>query len=306
MPIQVECPGCNSVLQVSEELTGKKGKCPKCEAVVAIPGVDATNSPSSQRLLRDASPREMVAELFRRNKSAVLAHFDTPAASRYKLTELLDAKIDCIDTEDMDVDQLRQVLGDLSKLSESKSKSAIDLNTENDQQLYELKGDQLGMSLADFQIKHARRVEGQSISLPWCSSASPGQNIADLLSEDWHTEAGIVHARLDLPLESDSPTIGGVETDLLLYQFVDDLLFRITAFFDTDSFHHIHQSVKNKYGPAHRETSEPRELIWSNPRSSIKLTRGTIRPKAASMLHFIHTELMQVADTRQPSRIDDI
>ena len=306
MPIQVTCPQCNALLQVNEKLAGQKGKCPKCSAVVTIPGTDHTQRPSAQRMLCDASPREMVAELFRRKKSAVLAYFDTPATNSYKLTELADLKIDCLGSEEMNVDQLRQVLDDLSTLSKPKAPGAISIDAADEEQLYELKGDQLGMSLADFQIKHSRRISGQPISLPWCSDSMPDHKIPELLVEDWHTKAGIVHGRLDLPLENNSPTIAGVKTDLLLYQFVDGQLFRITAFFDTDSFHIIRDSIIKKYGPPKSETSEPREFTWGNRRSSIKLTRGTIRPKAASLLHFMHDNLLEKANLRQPSREDDL
>lgn len=306
MTIQIACPKCNSVLQVNEKLAGKKGACPKCTAVLTIPVADCTRPPNSQRLLCDASPRDMVAELFRRKKSAVLAHFDTPASNFYKLSELTNTKVECLGTEEMDVEQLRQILSDLAKLSEPKNKGAISIDAVEDEQLYELKGDQLGTSLTDFQIKHSRRVPGQQISLPWCSDSLPNQKIAELLTEDWHTKAGIVHGRLDLPSEKNSPTIAGVKTNLLLYQFVDEQLFRITAFFDTDSFHIVHESIISKYGPPVSESSAPREFTWGNSRSTIKLARGTIRPKAASILHITHNELMQEANQRQPSRADDL
>jgi phage FluMu protein Com len=306
MPIQIVCPECNSVLQVNEKLAGKKGKCPKCTAVVAIPGTDCTHMPYTERLLRDASPREMVGELFRRRKSAVLALYDSPAASSYKLTELPNTKVDCLGTEDMDVGQLRQVLKDLAKLAGSDNSGGMGMETEDGDQLYELKGEQLGMSLADFKIKHARHVEGESISLPWCSDSTPGRVIEDLYTEIWHAKAGIVHGRIDLPCEANSPTIAGVDTERILYQFVEDQLFRITAFFDTEQFHVIRECIIKKYGPPREESSQPTEMIWRNRRSTIKLLRGTVRPKRASLLHFIHDELMQTAEQKKPKQEDDL
>lgn len=306
MPIQIVCPECNSVLQVNEKLAGKKGKCPKCTAMVAIPGADCTHVPYTDRLLRDASPREMVSELFRRRKSAVLALYDSPVASSYKLSELPNTKVDCLGTEDMDVGQLRQVLKDLAKLAESGNSSDMGMEADDSDQLYELKGDQLGMSLADFKIKHARRVEGQSISLPWCSDSAPGRVFEDLYTEIWHTKAGIVHGRVDLPCEANSPTIGGVSTERILYQFVEDQLFRISAFFETEQFHLIRECIIKKYGLPREEPSQPTGITWENRRSTIKLIRGSVRPKRASLLHFIHNELLQIAERKKPNLEDDL
>jgi|GEM_PF-5447969 len=306
MPIQIACPECGTVLQVNEKLAGNKGKCPKCSAVVEIPGTDCAHTPYANRLLRDASPREMVGELFRRRKSAVLALYDSPATSSYKLSELPNTKVDCLGTEEMDVRQLRQVLQDLAKLAESGSSGSMGMETDDGDQLYELKGDQLGMSLADFKIKHARRVEGQTVSLPWCSDSAPGRPIEELYAEVWHDQAGIVHGRIDLPCEANSPTIGGVTTERILYQFVDGQLFRITAFFDTEQFHVIRECIIKKYGPPQEELNQPAGLAWGNRRSTIKLLRGSVRPKRASLLHFIHDELMQLAEQKKPKQEDDL
>lgn len=37
MPIQVTCPGCKTLLKVSEKFAGKQGPCPKCKALISIP-----------------------------------------------------------------------------------------------------------------------------------------------------------------------------------------------------------------------------------------------------------------------------
>jgi len=306
MSIQILCPECNTVLQVDEKLAGKKGKCPKCSAVVEIPGVDCTNSLNAQRLLHDASPREMVNELHRRRKSAILALYDSPEATEYKLSELPNTKVDCLGTEDMDVKQLRQVLEDLAKLANSESAGGMGIETKDQDQLYELKGDQLGMTLDEFKSKYARQVGNLPHPMPWCSDSAPGRVLADLYTETWHAQAGIVHGRIDLPSESDSPTIGGVETERILYQFVDGQLFRITAFFDTEQFHVIRECIIKKYGQIQQETNRPTELTWGNRRSTIKLIRGNVRPKRASMLHFIYDELMQVANQKKPNQEDDL
>ncbi|MEO2048476.1 MAG: hypothetical protein ABGX16_18130 [Pirellulales bacterium] len=306
MPIQIICPECNAMLQVDEKLAGKKGKCPKCAVVVEIPGADGSSSPFAQRLLHDASPREMINELFRRRKSAVLALYDAPAATSYKLSELSNTKIDCLGSEDMNIDQLRQVLQDLANLANSENAGGMGIETEGKAQLYELKGDQLGMTLDEFKSKYERKIGGLLHSLPWCSDSAPGQELEGLFAEVWHHKAGIVHGRIDLPNELRSPTIGGVETERMLYQFIDGQLFRITAFFDTEQFHVIRNSIIKKYGQIQQETDRPAELIWKNNRSSIKLIRGHVRPKRASLLHFVHDELLKVAEQRKPSQEDDI
>jgi hypothetical protein len=306
MPIQIICPECNAMLQVDEKLAGKKGKCPKCAMVVEIPGADCSNSPFAQRLLHDASPREIINELFRRRKSAVLALYDSPAATAYKLSELSNTKIDCLGTEDMNIDQLRQVLQDLANLANSENAGGMGIETEDKEQLYELKGDQLGMTLDEFKSKYERKIGGLPQPMPWCSDSSPNQELEGLFAEDWHAKAGIVHGRIDLPNESRSPTIGGVDTERIIYQFVDSHLYRITAFFDTEQFHVIRKCIIKKYGQVQQETDRPAELIWKNNRSSIKLIRGHVRPKRASLLHFVYDQLLKVAEQRKPSQEDDI
>lgn len=37
MPIPVVCPGCHATFRVSDKFAGKKGPCPKCKTVIAIP-----------------------------------------------------------------------------------------------------------------------------------------------------------------------------------------------------------------------------------------------------------------------------
>ena len=124
---------------------------------------------------------------------------------------------------------------------------------------YELKGDPLGMKLADFKQKYARFTQDARQDLPICSDQPGYIGKADLHGEAWHRRAGIIHARVDIPLEDNSPTVAGVKTDLLLYQFVDGQLFRITALFATDLFHVVSEAVVQKYGPPTREIKQPRE-----------------------------------------------
>jgi len=39
MPITVNCPSCGGAVQARDELAGRKVRCPKCEAVIALPSV---------------------------------------------------------------------------------------------------------------------------------------------------------------------------------------------------------------------------------------------------------------------------
>ncbi|MCI0463767.1 MAG: hypothetical protein L0Z62_43075 [Gemmataceae bacterium] len=45
MPIQVRCPGCNSLLQAGDELAGKNVRCANCRAVVAVPAAAPEGAP---------------------------------------------------------------------------------------------------------------------------------------------------------------------------------------------------------------------------------------------------------------------
>jgi hypothetical protein len=172
-------------------------------------------------------------------------------------------------------------------------------------QLFELKGDPLGMNLDDFKQKYARSGEG-GVKLPLCSDTAWGTNKASLHSETWHRDAGIIHARIDLPAEDNSPTVAGVKTELMLYQFVDGKLFRIAAWLPTDQYHLVSEALIKKYGPATRESVKPRQLIWENPLASIVLNRGTVHPREASVLELVHKQLAEVAASRTPSGAADI
>lgn len=46
MPLQVACPSCNAKLRAPDTAAGKKTKCPKCQAVIAVPA-DAPQAPAA-------------------------------------------------------------------------------------------------------------------------------------------------------------------------------------------------------------------------------------------------------------------
>lgn len=248
----------------------------------------------------------MLAEIRRRNKSAVLLVFETPKSGAYDLNRQADANVRCYRTDEMSDAQLMQVLEQVGQMSQGmrNQKGGIALQGDPDASAYELKGDRLGMKLEEFKAKYARKIGG--MTMPYCSDASPGQGNPALWTEPWHAAAGLVTGRVDLPSENASPTIAGVKTELLLYHFVDGRLFKISALFDTEAFHLIREAVAGKYGPPASEIREPLEISWQNAVSTIRLVRGTMRPKKASLLQLVHHELQKSAEGRQPKRADDL
>jgi hypothetical protein len=207
----------------------------------------------------------------------------------------------------MDETRLRQVLTELGRMTQGQHASAQPLvaDAEDAAQPFELKGDRLGLTLEAFKTKYARNLGG-GMSAPFCSDDFPGQNLEALHAQAWHAAAGIVHARIDLPSEANSPTVAGVATEVLLYQFVDQQLFRITALFATESFHLMREALCVKYGQPTLTRENPVAYVWQNDVSYIELLRGTIRPKRPSMLHLVHKTLYQLFQSRAPSRSQDL
>lgn len=304
MPIQIECPGCSATLLVADELAGRQGKCIHCGQRVTVPGKPSGNGLSPT--VFEATPEAMVRELFRRQQSAVLLVFPTPQNGSYDLAEVADADLKCIATEDINQPRFAQFVASFAKRFGPRKKGGPQpLGPTTDAMLFELKGDRLGMSLSDFKQKYHRQVEGGH-KLPLCSDTAFGKDRASLQTEPWHLQAGIVHARVDLPAEDNSPTVAGVKTELLLYQFVDGKLFRIAALFPTDQFHVVSDAAVKKYGPVTRETPQPRQLVWENSFGSVSLVRGSVHPREASVLELVHRDLQQLAASREPTGAADI
>jgi hypothetical protein len=310
--IRVECTSCGTALQVRAELAGQQGRCPKCGATLPIPAagsggaVAAANADSASLPLSQAMAPDMLAEIHRRKKSAVMVVFQTPASGSYEISRQPEAAARVYRTPDMNDAQVMQVLEQLGHMSQGmrNPKGGIGLQPEGGPEPYELKGDRLGMTLDEFKKKHARKVGG--MMLPYCSDSTPGQVNAMLWSEPWHAAAGLITARSDLPSENNPPTIAGVKTEQYLYHFVDGKLFRITVLFDTEAFHLIHEAMLKKHGPPQRKFEDRMEIIWENGLSTIKLVRGMMRPKKASTLVYIHNQLQKIAEGRTPQRATDL
>ena len=307
MVIEIRCSACGSPLRVDGKLAGQQSKCPQCGALFTIPSSGNPKNGLRAVALSQATPEDLIEELSHRGRSAVLTIFDTPESGEYDLRALAAAKVRVYSTNEMDDAKTLRVLANLGRIAQSKDQTKTQTNSEQAApQVFELKGDPLGMTLAEFKRKHARKLGGIGVSLPWCSSDSPGQFIPALQAEPWHAECDIVHARLDLPAENNSPTVAGVKTELLLYQFIDERLFRMTAFFDTDSFHVVREAVTEKHGKPTEESLDPMMFLWDNGVSSIHLIRGAIRPKKPSRLIYMHNQLEKQAEQRVPNVSTDL
>jgi hypothetical protein len=309
--MQIDCPGCKATLQVPDELAGKQGKCIHCGHRLTVPGGRASVSGLGlSSTLFEATPESMVRELHRRQQSALLLIFQPTEDGNYDLSNVPDADLKCIATEDINQTRFAQVVEGFAKRfgprkkSQSAGSSVIG-GPPPANQFYELKGDRLGISIEEFKGKYNRSGEGGQ-RLPICSDTAWGANKASLESDPWHQAAKIIHARIDLPTENNSPTVAGVKTELLLYHFIDGKLFRMTAKLPTDQFHLISEAAIKKYGPVTRESHKPRQLIWENAVSTVILTRGTVHPREASVLELIHKQLDELAASRAPSAAADI
>jgi hypothetical protein len=304
MPIQIECPGCKALLQVPDELAGKQGKCVQCGHKLTVPGRAGIGGGLSPTLF-EATPEAMVRELFRRQQSAMLLVFPTPVEGSYDLAKVPDEQLKCIATEDLTQARFAELVTSFAKRYGPRKKGGAGSSPSIEDLLYDIKGDRLGMSLVDFKQKYARSGEGGT-KLPLCPDTAWGANKASLHPEPWHRQAGVVHARVDLPAEGNSPTVAGVKTDLILYQFIDGKLFRVVVYLPTDQFHLVSEAAIKKYGPATRETQRPRQLIWDNPIASIILTRGTVHPRESSIMEIVYKQLAELAASRMPTGAADI
>ncbi len=292
------------MLQVPEELAGKQGKCVQCGQKLTVPG-RASGGGGLSPTLFEATPEAMVRELFRRQQSAMLLVFPTPADGSYDLANVPDQELKCIATEDINQARFADLAASFARRYGPRRKGAGGSSPSIEDLLYDIKGDRLGMSLEDFKQRYARSGEGGH-KLPLCSDTAWGTNKASLHSEPWHRQANIIHARIDLPTEDNSPTVAGVKTELLLYQFIDGRLFRVIANFPTDQFHLVSEAAIKKYGPATRETQRPRQLIWDNPIASVILTRGNVHPREASTMELVYKLLAETAASRMPTGAADI
>ena len=104
-------------------------------------------------------------------------------------------------------------------------------------QPFEVNGNQLGMSLTGFKAKNRRKVAISNRPAPWC---------------DEESATGLVHCRVAFssmrPDGKPTSTVVGVPTEQLLYSFVENRLFKISADFDSDFTEKIRAALIARYG----------------------------------------------------------
>lgn len=322
MSIALECPGCKAPYAVDDAFAGRRATCKNCGAKIVIPGVGSSslgsNSKGPQAIavatsLAEATPTQLVAELARRKISAVLAYSEPDPAANDAEGDLLESSseyrrtLSCLKTADLSDDHVCSLFARLAE--QAKREQAVRVTSEsgvNTKEMFELKGDTLGMSLEEFKHKHYRELPQLGRTMPWCSDETPGRSIPELFTEAWHTAAGIVNCRLDLPAENDSPTIAQEKTESVIYQFLDGKLFQIEARFPTTAFHRVLESLNKKFGEPVSESQSPRAIEWWSLSATIELCFGSIRPPRPARLRFYHDALFQLALKRVPSHTQDI
>src|SRR4029079_18474403 len=156
--MQIDCPGCKATLQVPDELAGKQGKCIHCGHRLVVPGARASVSGIMSSGLLEATPESMVRELHRRQPSAILLIFQPTEDGNYDLTNVPDADLKCIATEDINQARFAQVVEGFAKRFAPRKKSQSASSTiiggpGPANQLFELKGDRLGVTLEEFKGK---------------------------------------------------------------------------------------------------------------------------------------------------------
>lgn len=301
MAIECKCNACNAVLQVQDSFAGKQGRCPHCKSKITVP------TGASDPL----TPECVVAEFRKRGKSAVLLLFDTPVDGNYALLENPDGTVKCVGSDDMSHEQLREVIKSVAALATADEKNAPSKSKDGvGAEPYELKGDRLGMALADFKMKYHRAIKSDTRTAPFTSEDTAGEENVSLLTLPWHANAGIVHCSIDYPFERfqgrPAPTVAGVATDFLIYKFVDGSLYQITAFFDTNAFEVVRSALIERYGNPDKEEKKPAFLFWWNGCSSVSLRRGRLNPSEYSHLHFTMDNLMAIVTARAPNRSEDL
>ena len=75
MPIQMKCPSCGKALRIRDESADKKGKCPACGGVFAIPS--HSDLPTLEEL-----PRETGQTAAQRKKAPLQKMIDLPSDRR--------------------------------------------------------------------------------------------------------------------------------------------------------------------------------------------------------------------------------
>ncbi|MGI9455254.1 MAG: hypothetical protein ACR2NU_01765, partial [Aeoliella sp.] len=298
MPIALECPDCHATIEVDESFAGRSGKCKNCGAKVTVPATSESDPLEGRVPIRDATPEHMIAELARRRIRAVLAYSDPPTESLDDPASKSRQGLNCLKTGNLTEDNVCHLFGQLAEQAKREQARRLEDTMGDASGLFALKDDRLGMDLAEFKKRHRREIAGLGKTMPWCSDETPDKDVPALMAEAWHTGAHIVSCRLDMPAEHNSPSIAGVETESVVYRFLDGKLFQIEALFFTKEFGVVNDSLRKKYGSPTSEHINPRRVTWSSPTSTVELTFGSVRPSRPAHLEFRYDKLFSEAVSR--------
>lgn len=307
MSIRVTCPTCEESLKVADETAGKRVRC-LCGATLRVPTLRADSSMNTgqrRRLLVEAPLPEIIQELTRRGLHGVLSLIDMHEFDVSNLADFAEANeqltrgLECHLTESLSEDQRENLL---TALAAGIARLADPTAAEESDSYYEpfgLKGDELGMTLGEFKQKHFRQIPGSNLTAPFCSNVSGGFRVAELHTEPWHAAAKIVHARLDYPAENCSPTLAGVATDLVLYQFLEGCLYQIVALFGTEDYPQVAESLRRRYGAPSEESQQTNTVTWRRLHSTMQLTKGRMSPREPARLRLFVDEALAEASHRE-------
>jgi hypothetical protein len=211
------------------------------------------------------------------------------------------------------------------------------------QEPYELKGDKLGSSLADFKQKYHHIPEGDKRSGPPCSDEYPLQNIEASKVGDHifqghmtaaqmqetskqaeelgraYTAAGLVDCKIYFDFEQiqgKQTTIANVPTSLQLFRFFQGSLYTIFASFDQREFEHVNAAFVEKYGPPSSDTTQSyqnafgatfqgKTVRWTNGISTLELVERSTDLKSSSVI-FLHQQLSKQAEAARPKGKPDL
>lgn len=184
-----------------------------------------------------------------------------------------------------------------------------------DSEPFSFKSDTLGDSLETFKERH-HEVVGDTIkrTMPACSDEP--HHPAMLLTQDWYEEAGLINCRLHLPFHYTRdgvprPTVGGIDTEMLLYRFVDGQLFKIMAIIGRDKFGELRGAVNQRYGePSAQEAVQYSNLFgaefdgvvehWCREQTCLSLVERFAGNDQSALIYF-HKDLVEIADAKDGS-----
>ena len=307
-------------LPLAPEITGKLLTCEECGASL---NETLKKALSGSPLLAQASVEQIVAELSRRGQHALLTLLSSAELSSAEDVDLLHEAMLSGGTPKLSVrhlstDGLSEIECQelLTKLCQPVSDSITTTAANNsptkpsaqiqEEENFSFKGDPIGMKLSEFKMRHERTAPGRRRRMPWCSDETPNAKIPELLYEPALSHLGIVHARIDLPEENNSPTVGGGATQAVIYQFIDGLLFQVTGFFEVEDFPKVAQAIRDKYGAPDSEEQSPLRLQWWQGDSTLEIKCGLVHPREPSVFRCYHDDLLTVASERHPHAADDL